>query len=277
MPRERWSYAFPVGLFLYIILGNVLNFAGFPSSEVFWPLIGAIIGLGVLAKWYLRKARVAVVTAVGLAVGAGPVIPYAEIDRIVSEGGGFPSVVFSANSRKKLHIQGKDFAKLARTSLNRWSIKGEKITVTPCEPGQGPVIEYSRLGKYATYRLEMPAMWLFYLALILFVIGLAVPSGDELELAGYLGAGLAVLIVILEVVIAFYRKVQVSIIGDRIILKDENLREHILRFGDIAAVEKGLFQIKVTDKNGEVLHFPQGFVLLPGLIEELAGPPADRN
>ncbi len=277
MPRERWSYAFPIGYVSFIVVANILSNAGLLSEYTVLQLLLAMICLGVLTKWYLRKAKAAGITAAGLAVDTEPVIPYAYIDRIISEGGGFPSVVFSDKGRREFHIEGKDYVKLARTSLNRWDIKGEKVTLTPGDAGQYPVIEYSRLGKYATYRLDMPKMWLFYLALFFFVIGFAAPDGDEFVLAGDLGAGVAVLIIVLELTIPIFKKVQLSVVGDRIILTDENLREHVLRFADIIAVEKGLFRIKVTAKNGEILYFPRGFVLLPELIEELAGPLANRK
>jgi hypothetical protein len=272
MPRERWLWMCPfIGMTYFTFLQSRTSYEDFnsllPISELEW-LIGlstvALIILG-LVYWSLRKARKGTVTASGIGLESGSFIPYAFIDKIVREGDGFPSTVFTENGDINLHIADGEFAKLARTSLNQWAVKAEKVTVTAGEPGQTLRISYKPRGKYCTYRLGKQE------SIILFVLCALLPIKIffELELAMVtLVAGLGFFLFFYFPII--YRKNGLSVIGDTILLKDENSLEHRLQFGDIAGIKQSIFRVKVTTKDGRTLYFPQGFVLLPELIGEFA-------
>ncbi len=273
MPRERWLWMCPlIGMTYFTFLQSRTSYKDFnslfPISELEWLLGLSTVTLIILGwvYWSLRKARRGTIAVSGIGLENGSLIPYECIDRIVCEGDGFPSTVFTENGELNLHIVDGEFAKLARTNLNQWAVKAEKVTVTAGEPGQTLRISYKPRGKYCTYRLgKQQSIILFVLCTLLpiemfFKLGLATV---------FLVAGLSFLLFFRFPII--YRNNELSVCGDTILLKDENLVEHRLNFGDIAAIEQGIFQVKVTAKDGRTLYFPQGFVLLPELIEELAG------
>ncbi len=236
-----------------------------------WATVIPAIALTIwLLARALRKVPQAKVTAAGIEKDHGPVTPFGSILRVVRDGRERPATVVTPDGQEDLSLADKDLVKLSRTSLNRWMIEDQKITVTAGEVGQELQITYEPQGKFSINctELEDYFYWFLFAGLIL----------------GYLyGWGFKAMLSALVAYLLFFRlplvfhEVQLSVVGDRIILRDEHLREYILRFADIAAVEKGLFRVKVTAKSGEVLYFPQGFVLLPELIEELAGSLADRK
>ena len=76
--------------------------------------------------------------------------------------------------------------------------------------------------------------------------------------------------ILLFCILIYYRRVKVSVEGDRVLLK-RGKQEENFRFCDVAGMEKGFFQVKVTAKDGQVFFFPRGCILLPEIIEDFAG------
>lgn len=258
-----------VGLIVFIPGATLLYFLDFPISG--FHLLIALAVYCIFARWYLRRARFAKVAAGGLELADGTVIPFAATDRIVNEGDGFPSVVFSADIREKVRITGKDFISLAFTRLNQWVVEKEELTVTPGEPGQEFSVKYSRRGKYGTTRLDRYINWVTLAVLFLTLVGPDATGLEELKQAVFILLVLVLLILAFKPVIPLYKKIRVSVTSDGIVLVDENKVERTLKFRDITAVAEGFFQIKVTTKTGDVYYFPQGCVLLSELIKDQAG------
>lgn len=273
MPSRHWTGMVIVSFLLFYLLLNVLLMGRLPFDEAFLVLLSMTVVACIIVKRIIRRAEVAKVAETGLEMEKGAVIPFNAIERIVRDGGGFPSVVFAADSQEIVHFPDREFVRLARTRLNRWTlvpdswtVEPENITVTPSEPEQELTVEYGVGGKYRTFRLSTSVTRLSYLAFFLLVVS-APPRIYYLVLA--------IPYLIFEIILPAYKKVHVSVAGDRIMLVDENKVEHILKFGDIAAVEKGFFQIKVSAKNVEVIYFPQRCLLLPALIQDQSGCKAD--
>lgn len=272
MPREQFGMIFTGISFMYFFEMADMSFYKFFELSAWMSKGGWFVAmLGFYAVfagaeyWYLRRAGEGKVAANGLEGEKGGVIPFGNIERVVREGGGFPAVVFTANDQEKMHLAGSEFIKLTKTSLNRWEVKGEKVIVTHGEEGREPQIVYAPRGRYSTYRL-----WILeaFIVCILSVAGgfLFVFGWDTFAVLWACFIGYPIVFIVPH----YYRRVKVLVEGDKVVMK-RGKKEESFRFGDVAGIEKGLFQVKVTAKDGNNFFFPRGCILLPEIIEEFAG------
>lgn len=271
VPRSIWFFLLYVIIFVCWLGTNFLW-----SYELAGPITGMTKGewtvgvIGVFALLcgsvylMLRRAGNGTVTATGLERENGPAIPLTRIERIVMEGGGFPAVVFSGDDQVKVHIADREFIKIAKTRLNQWTIKGKELTVEPGEARQELKISYASLGRYDTYRFACLSTFV----IIIFVMALLIGINFDWDTSLFLDA--SIIYGICFWILAKYRKVKVSVEGDRVLLR-RGKKEESFRFGDVVSMEKGLFQVKVTAKDGKIFFFPRGCILLPEIIEEFAG------
>lgn len=271
VPRNWWTVLFYVvssvafyGTELIWNYDQVGPATGLSKGEWLAWVLGIYVTISGLVYWLLWRAGKGTVTQAGLERKNGPAIPLTSIERIVSEGGGFPSVVFLAVDQVKVHIADRELVKLAKTRFNQWMVNGKKLIVTPGEAGQELKISYASLGRYDTYKfasLSTLVMVVFVMAL-LFRMKLGWNTKWLSEVCLIYG--------FVFLMLSLYRSVKVSVLGDRVVLK-KGKKEESFRFGDVAGMEKGLFQVKVTAKDGKVFFFPRGCILLPEIIEDFAG------
>lgn len=255
MRENPWPWAFPLIALTYLSI-----------SKGEWITAVIIVTLLLCTlTCSLQKVNKATVCTTGLEEENGAVIPFETVVRIVRNGDNVPAVIVTASGETELKIADKDFAKLARTNLNRWAVDGKKITASAGEESQALQINYTPQGKYSTYNSKFDFFFV-YLAPVAFFLGYLY----KLELLSFAAVAAAVCYWLFFKFLNAFREVELSVLGDTVLQKDENLVEHSIKFGDIAAIEQGIFQVKVTTKDGRALRFPQGFVLLPELIEELA-------
>lgn len=255
MRKNHWPWAFPLIALTYISISK---------GEWITAAIIVTLLLSTLAC-SLQKVNKATVCTTDLEDETGTVIPFETVVRIVRNGDNVPAVIVTANGETELKIADKDFAKLAKTNLTCWAVDGKKITASVGEESQALQISYTPQGKYSTYKNKFDFFFV-YLAPVAFFLGYLY----KLELLSFAAVAAGVCYWLFFKFLNVFREVELSVLGDTILLKDENLVEHRLKFGDIAAIDQGFFRVKVTAKDGRVFHFPQGFVLLPELIEELA-------
>ncbi|MDT8900836.1 hypothetical protein [Anaeroselena agilis] len=235
---------------------------GLSKGEWFAGALGGFALIGGSAYWYVRRAGKGMVKETGLEKENGPVIPLACVEKIVWEGWGFPAMVLLADDKVKMHLQDKDFIKLAATRLNKWTIDDDEVTVASGEAGQDLQISYAPLGMYGNF-FDIGKWLIVFLLMLKFSSEMF--GGDTKLLFR------ASLICILPFcILLYYRRIKVSVEGDKVLLK-RGKKEESFRFGDVAGIEKGLFQVKVTAKDGKVFFFPRGCILLPEIIEEFAG------
>ncbi|MDT8900841.1 hypothetical protein [Anaeroselena agilis] len=271
MPKNWWTLLFYViscvafyGTQLIWNYDQVGPAAGLSKGEWLAWVLGIYVTISGLVYWLIWRAGKGTVTQAGLERENGPAIPLISIERIVSEGGGFPSVVFLAVDQVKVHIVDRELVKLAKTRLNQWTVNGKKLIVTPGEVGAELKISYALLGRYDTYRFASLSTLVMVVFVMAILFGLKLGWNTEWLLEGCLIYGFVFLI------IPLYRRVRVSVLSDRVVLK-RGKKEESFRFGDVAGIEKGLFQVKVTAKDGKVFFFPRGCILLPEIIEEFTG------
>jgi hypothetical protein len=236
---------------------------GLSKGEWLAWVLGIYVIISGLVYWLLWRAGKWTVTEAGLERENGPAIPLTSIERIVSEGGGFPSVVFLAVDQVKVHIADREFIKLAKTRLNQWTINGKKLIVVPGEAGQELKISYASLGRYDTYRFASLSTLVIVVFVMAILLGIKLGWNTEWLLDVCIIYGIVFLI------LPLYRSVKVSVQDDQVLLK-RGKKEESFRFGDVVSMEKGLFQVKVTAKD-EVFFFPRGCIFLPEIIEEFAG------
>lgn len=239
-----------------------------PISKDIWLecLIFTIIAFDFLAYLYLRSAKYWMVTAEGLTTKDGPVVSFGNVEQIINEGDGYPSVAFTAGGRRKMRLREKEYAKLAKTTLNQWAIDGDKVKVTAGQPGQGLSIKYSPMGKFQTNRFDALSSLIGIITAILLIF--ARKSIDEW---GYPLMGLISPWVFWEIFDSYYNRVRVLVEGDTIRIIVKNFPENSFRFGDVDKLERGMFQNRITTKSGEVFYLPQACIILPELIEEFRG------
>ncbi len=274
MPKQSWDSIVTI-LALVLALGT--EFAayeyigpatGLSKDEWRLGMFGVFVLISVALYWYFRRAGKGRITANRLEREYGPDIPLAGVERIVSEGFGFPTVVFSADGRINLHIPRSDLVRLAKTRLNQWTIGDrDMITVTPGETAQERQISYSPRGMYDIYKFAQLSICFIFL-MSAPILSNAFGFTSWLIALLFLSALLAIL--------PHYDPVEVSVAGGKVSWKLYS-KEESFRLSDVTGLERGLFHIRVTTKNGDVFHVPRVFVLLPELIEEFAGPLADRK
>jgi hypothetical protein len=151
--------------------------------------------------------------------------------------------------------------KLAKTRLNQWRVNGKELTMEPGETRQELHISYAPVGRYDTYRFAS----LSTLVIVIFVMALLLNMkfGWDTDLLSNASIFYGIFFLILQC----YRFVKVSVAGDKVTVK-RGKKEESFRISDVTSLERGLFQAKVTTKNGEVFRFPRACILLPELIEE---------
>jgi hypothetical protein len=262
MPRTIWYYLMcfiSIG-FWYVTMQIMFDCAD--KGKWFAAMLGIYTIISVAIYWLYRQAGKGAVTASGLEMEHGQAIPLKDVERIVSEGGGFPAVVFTAGEREiMLHIPDREYGKLAKTRLNQWTIKGKEVFVFPGEAGQELQIRYSPVGTYDTYRFAPLSTSVF----ISFIMSLILYQVFKWDFILFWDASILYFIFIL--ILDVFRKVKVSVEGDKVTVR-RGKKEDSFRISDVTSLERGLFQVKVTTKNGEVFRFPRACILLPEIIEE---------
>ncbi|MDT8900716.1 hypothetical protein [Anaeroselena agilis] len=249
---------------LWVFPSIVLVITGIKQGDWIRSLV-FIAALLFILGWYLRKVNKVTVSTVGLEEDDGSFIPFESVIRIDRDNDYDPVIITTATGEKQRKIADRELAELAGTTLNQWAVDGKMITVTPGEAGQSLKINYAPRGKYCLYRGNLD---FFVVNLSTAVVFLGYLCGLQNVSLAAMAAGVCYWLFFKFLNV--FREVEMSVLGGTIILKGENLVEHRLKFGDVAAIERGIFQVKVTAKDGQVLRFPQGFVLLPELIEEFA-------
>jgi len=235
---------------------------GLSKGEWFAGVLGSFTLISGSAYWYARRAGKGAVTATGLEKENGPVIPLACVKKIVREGWGLPVVVLLADDKVKMHLHNGDFIKLAATRLNKWTIDGDELTVAPGEAGRELQISYAAMGMYGNF-FDI-VRWLIVFSVIVKLFSETFGGDTELLFRASL------ICILLLCIPPYYRMVKVTVEGDKVVMK-RGRQEESFRFGDVAGIEMGLFQVKVAAKGGKIFFFPQGCLFLPEIIEEFAG------
>ena len=246
-----------------------------------WVLFALIIGDRLDAK--IGKANAITVTNNGL-VQDNAKVEFTDISKIILTLGysykstklwcyiHHPNDEFE-DERDGVYIDATDIVRyLTRSPLNQWYISRLHVTMSRGMNGEGLQISYGPLGKYAWSENIFYGVCLF-LFLELLVLGL---WKVLLCLIG--------LVVLLLVVLHVYEQVKVTLTNESITLVERvnpiwlclwskmDPKEHCIKYGEIAKVEKGIFRTKVTTKQGEIIYFPQACFLLPELITALSYP-----
>lgn len=273
LPREQWRRIgnICVGIFsLEIYFGFLRDLAGLffavSKGEFLLGLIAVLLVFGSVAYWYLRRARKGWVIAEGLEGEGGLTIPWHEVNQIVYEGDGFPAVVFTPAGREKMLLRDEEFVKLAKTRFDRWEVDGEKVTVTSGEEGQERQINYGPLGKYRTARLDLIGVLILWFAIALLLYSYYESKHYDSNYSVYAGCGLIFLLALFGLFLRIYKKVRVSLEGCRLKIMEGEKGERVIGLNDVARVDRGIFQLSVVKKNGEVIKIPQACALLPELI-----------
>jgi hypothetical protein len=274
MPKSTWEFFVTVIGIAWMIVTqfwgyeDIVPAKGMSKNEWRWGMFGVFVLISIALYLYMRNAGRGRVSANMLEMENGAPIPLANVEKIVSEGWGFPAVVFAAGDQINMHIPRSDLVKLAKTRLNQWTVGDrEIITLTPAEPGQELQISYSARGAYEIYKSARLAIW--------FIALLSCPLlSDAFGFTSWLIAFFAYTAVL--VILPHFDPVEASVAGDTVSWKLYG-KEETFRLSDVASLQRRLFHISVTTENGDVFRFPRAFVLLPELIEELAAPLAGRN
>jgi hypothetical protein len=268
MPQKLWCrliiiacvYAF--GSEVVWSYERLETIARIPEGAWFAGVMGSWVLVNGALFWHALRAGKGAVTAAGLERENGLAIPLSSVERIVREGRGFPAVVFVADTQVKMYLQDRYFIKLAATRLNKWTINNDEIIVIHGEAEQKLQISYAPLGMYGNF-IDL-SKWLILFSLMAKV--LSETFSGYVSLLFYV----SLICIMLLWVLSHYRRVRVAVDGDRVVLKNGK-KEESFRFGDVVAMEKGLFQVKATAKDGKIFFFPRGCLLLPEIIEEFAG------
>ncbi len=274
MPKQSWDSIVTI---FALVLAFGTEFAdyeyigpatGLSKNELRLGMFGVFVLISVALYWYFRRAEKGRITATGLERENWPAILLEGVERIASEGWGFPAVIFLIDGRVNMHIPRSDLVRLAKTRLNQWTIGDrDMITVTPGKTGQELQISYSARGMYDIYKFAQLSIC------FLFLISAPILS-DAFGFINWLIALLILIAVLL--ILPHYDPVEASVAGDKVSWKLYT-KEESFRLSDVTGLERGLFHIRVTIKNGDVFRVPRVFVLLPELIAEFAAPSPAAN
>ncbi len=268
MPQNRlwWQYgvvliAYGIGTEFILTYEWIETVTGLSEGEWVAGVFGSFMVISGALYWQARRAGSGAVTANGLEWENGQTIALADIKKIVREGEGFPAVVFTAEDKEIMHLRDIEFIKLAETGLSKWRIDDYKLTVEPGESGQELQINYASVGMYTHFFEQVK--WVF-----IFSISAKAFSGTFWVAKFLYGASLYVVSLCLLIVLPMYFwRVKVAVTGDKVVVK-RGKKEEGFRISDVTSLERGIFQVKVTTKRGEVFRFPRACILLPELIEE---------
>jgi hypothetical protein len=255
-----WLYLFEVSSNLFYRIMSEVFSVSFSNDTWTDFLLSVLLLLCSGAYISLFIAPKGIISIDGIKIGRDKLVPLDNVERIVNDGYGYPSVIITTAGQKKAWLGSADYARLAITRLKQWVIKSDKIEVTTKE--QEFSAKYSRLGKYQTFRLDMANNLIAIAAVILM---LARKGFDE---AFNISLGLLAISYTYYYINEKYKRVEVTIEGETVRIIDSNKAERSFRFSEVDKVERDFFQTKATLKSGEAVYFPQACIILPELIEE---------
>jgi len=158
-------------------------------------------------------------------------------------------------------LTGEQLIALGGDKLDDWTVDDNDILISPGNESGTRKIRFASLGSYYTHH---------HLTLFLYVLVPLIWINEKAEFVAFPFWAALVLIVLSAELLKYYKKTSCVLDGEGIRINDGGSREHILPYREITKAEKKIFHINVSTKNGETLHFPGAWILLPELIKKFA-------
>lgn len=254
-------------IFFAFIIYAVYTFGYSLVSQYFswtqdeWYTMAMIIMTGgwlLFREYSKRQVTQGIVTLEGVRlIKNDEIIPFQKIAEITAEHND-TAVIHTFEGESEVSLSERELVKLAEAGFMRWSVVSNKVHIRPGLGEDAFYATYSPTGKYAgsCFLLLTIAVSLCSAMIIIFFTG----DPGLIFIPG-------VICLLLILGIDDYKEVEVTIEGNKVRLRDENLVDHHIEFDDVDKVEKGLWRTKITAKDGRVVFFPRTLFLLPEFIE----------